>query len=148
MDDKSQLKAQLEDQTKQKSTEATSSSSTAKAKAENGASSGSTTESTEEKDVFDVRILINIHYLIERIVQIQAIVGHKKVKGQDLWRVRWVNYGPDDDTWEPIENLLSDYARQLVAEYEAKENVKKEQRLEMARRVWKTKLCNIRKNGL
>lgn len=56
-------------------------------------------------------------------------------KGQDMWRVRWVGYGPDDDTWEPRENFLEGKALNMLTEFEAERMAKKEKRKEMHRKV-------------
>lgn len=38
--------------------------------------------------------------------EVDEIVDHKyKGKSKKLYKIRWKNYGPDDDTWEPEESL-------------------------------------------
>ena len=71
---------------------------------------------------------------LEKIFEAEAIIGRKIVKGQVLWRVRWVDYGSDDDTWEPTENLLGDNVQSMMREYEANEEEKKMKRKELTRR--------------
>ena len=38
-------------------------------------------------------------------MQVQDIVGHKEVRGNLLYKIRWKGYGPNGDTWEPLETL-------------------------------------------
>ena len=49
-------------------------------------------------------------------------------QGQVTYKVRWKNYGPADDTWEPIENLQS--CLDLVEDYEKKKEDEKKKRAE------------------
>lgn len=47
--------------------------------------------------------------------EVEEIVDHQyKGKSKKLYKIRWKNYGPDDDTWEP-ENSLS--CPELIARY-------------------------------
>lgn len=43
----------------------------------------------EEKDVYNV----------------EKIIDHRRLKGKIYYRVRWENYPPKDDTWQPKETL-------------------------------------------
>lgn len=50
--------------------------------------------------------------------EIEAIVGHRKLGNKLQYLIRWAGYTPEDDTWEPIENLQS--AKLMCEEYNAK----------------------------
>jgi Chromo (CHRromatin Organisation MOdifier) domain len=45
-------------------------------------------------------------YVIERIVDAQS-----DDVGQPLYRVRWMGYSPEEDTWEPTGNVPSHFIR-------------------------------------
>jgi Chromo (CHRromatin Organisation MOdifier) domain len=45
-------------------------------------------------------------YVVERIVDAQS-----DDVGQPLYRVRWMGYSPEEDTWEPTGNLPSHFIR-------------------------------------
>lgn len=50
--------------------------------------------------------------------EVQEIIDHRKERGgKMLYRIRWKNYGPDDDTWEP-EATLS--CPDIIKKYKAK----------------------------
>ncbi|CAD5208549.1 unnamed protein product [Bursaphelenchus xylophilus] len=51
------------------------------------------------------------------VYEIQKIVGHKFEGRKVLFRIRWVGYGPGDDTWEPEGNLLGSTSVEMVDEY-------------------------------
>lgn len=44
---------------------------------------------------------------------VEKIVNEKVEGGQTLYLVRWENYGPEDDTWEPRENFVHGVNRTL-----------------------------------
>jgi hypothetical protein len=46
----------------------------------------------------------------ENVYAVDRIVGQKKVNGCDRFRVRWEGFSPQDDTWEPADNI-SDIVR-------------------------------------
>lgn len=48
--------------------------------------------------------------------EVQSIIGHKKIKGVDTYKVRWKGYDASHDTWEP-EVSLQDSAKVLLAGY-------------------------------
>ena len=51
------------------------------------------------------------------IIEVSEIVG--KGVGEDdvvLYQVRWKGYGPEDDTWEPVDNLEG--AVDVIAKFE------------------------------
>jgi hypothetical protein len=41
------------------------------------------------------------------LYELDRIVGHKTVRGRDVFNIRWKGYGKADDTWEPEGNLPS-----------------------------------------
>uniref|UniRef100_A0A915CY25 Chromo domain-containing protein n=1 Tax=Ditylenchus dipsaci TaxID=166011 RepID=A0A915CY25_9BILA len=69
------------------------------------------------------------------VFEVEAIMGHKVVKGKTFFKVRWQNFGPKDDTWEPEENLaanpiltksIENYWEHKKADKQKKGDVKKE----------------------
>lgn len=38
-------------------------------------------------------------------MKVEAIVGHRQYNGKLMYKIRWKNYGPVDDTWESHESL-------------------------------------------
>ncbi|XP_045198058.2 M-phase phosphoprotein 8-like [Mercenaria mercenaria] len=55
----------------------------------------------------------------EELFEVDKIIGKSKIKGSIVYKVRWKGYGPEDDTWEPRENLES--CQDLIEEYDAKQ---------------------------
>lgn len=49
--------------------------------------------------------------------EVESIVAHRFVDGRKQYYVKWVNFGPNDNTWEPEENL--DGSLGLVEDYES-----------------------------
>lgn len=49
--------------------------------------------------------------------EVQDIIDHRKEKGKMIYRIRWKNFGPKDDTWEP-EATLS--CPEIIKRYKAK----------------------------
>lgn len=47
---------------------------------------------------------------------VENIVGHKKVRGKIYYRVQWLGYSDDHNTWEPIANLIKP-ASNLIKNY-------------------------------
>lgn len=41
----------------------------------------------------------------EEVYELEAIVAHKKEHGKYYYKIRWKGYGPEDDTWEPSDNI-------------------------------------------
>jgi hypothetical protein len=41
----------------------------------------------------------------DSLYNIEKILDHKKVDGKDWWYIKWENYGPEDNSWEPDENV-------------------------------------------
>lgn len=52
---------------------------------------------------------------VEKFV-VSKINKHRKKKGKYEFLVSWVGYGPDDDSWEPEENLMKDVPK-IVKKY-------------------------------
>ena len=54
----------------------------------------------------------------EENYQVGKIVNHRFRKRKIQYLIRWKNYTPDDDTWEPKENLESEtieaYERKVI----------------------------------
>ena len=46
---------------------------------------------------------------------VEAIVGLKKQGSREMAKVRWLGYTPEDDTWEPVDELQN--IRELIADY-------------------------------
>jgi hypothetical protein len=49
--------------------------------------------------------------------EVVEILDSRRIRGKVLYLVRWLGYGPEDDTWEPPESLTG--AQELLAEYHA-----------------------------
>ncbi|SPP89918.1 chromodomain-helicase-DNA-binding protein 1 [Drosophila guanche] len=54
---------------------------------------------------------------LEKEYEVEAIIGHKKVRGASFFLVRWKGYSSDSDTWEPESELNCDA---LIAEFRKK----------------------------
>ena len=52
-----------------------------------------------------------LHYEVTRVLKLRRTGRGKKLQ----YYVRWKGYGPNDDTWEPIENL--DKAQEAIEEF-------------------------------
>lgn len=50
--------------------------------------------------------------------EVESLLDRKEVEGVPRYRVRWKGYTPDDDTWEPLENLQA--ILPLVQAFEAR----------------------------
>jgi hypothetical protein len=57
----------------------------------------------------------------ETLYNIEEIRDHKKVNGQDWWYIKWANYGPEDNSWEPDENVR-DFGADAILEFLSKRN--------------------------
>ena len=55
---------------------------------------------------------------------VDSIVGHKKRGRSVFFRVRWLGYSPEEDTWEPYENLKKPVGHLLV-DYVERNNLRK-----------------------
>jgi Chromo (CHRromatin Organisation MOdifier) domain len=47
-------------------------------------------------------------YVVESFVDMG-----QHVKGRRIYRVRWLDYNPEEDTWEPAENLPQHFIRRF-----------------------------------
>lgn len=63
----------------------------------------------------------------EEIYEVESILGHRVVNGQEQYLVHWKGYDSKDDTWEPLENVAS--CADIVKEYTRKERERKEREL-------------------
>lgn len=68
----------------------------------------------------------------EELFEVERIVGLSKIRGRTLYKVRWKNYGPADDTWEPVDNLQS--CLDLVEDFQQKREEDKKRRAEERRK--------------
>jgi hypothetical protein len=55
------------------------------------------------------------------LYNIEKILAHKKVNGKDGWYIKWANYGPEDNSWEPDENVR-DFGADAILEFLSKCN--------------------------
>ena len=62
-------------------------------------------------------------------------MGHKREDDIEYFKVRWVGYGPKDDTWEPEHNLVGETIRNMIIAYRAKNSQSIQKRKETAKRV-------------
>ncbi|KAI6180887.1 M-phase phosphoprotein 8-like [Aphelenchoides besseyi] len=53
----------------------------------------------------------------DNIHEIEKIISHRKERGQYRYRIRWVGYDANSDTWEPETHLLGENARQILGDY-------------------------------
>ncbi len=51
--------------------------------------------------------------------EVQEVLAHRKVKGQDQYLIRWKGYTAYDDTWEPVPNLKN--AQEALKKFKRKE---------------------------
>jgi len=55
----------------------------------------------------------------EEEFEVDHIVRHKRnKKGQLQFLIRWKNYGPEDDSWEPASNLK--HSKETLQEYKGR----------------------------
>jgi hypothetical protein len=57
----------------------------------------------------------------QTLYNIEEILDHKKVNGQDWLYIKWANYGPEDNSWEPDENVR-DFGADAILEFLSKRN--------------------------
>ena len=50
--------------------------------------------------------------------EVDEIVNSKKGKGDVVYKVKWKGYGPEENTWEPRENLEG--SKELLDKYHKK----------------------------
>uniref|UniRef100_A0A914CW57 Chromo domain-containing protein n=1 Tax=Acrobeloides nanus TaxID=290746 RepID=A0A914CW57_9BILA len=67
------------------------------------------------------------HASFENLVKQRKVTPNKQYKSQIFYRVRWINWGPDKDTWEPEENLniIKNSDNKILEEYQKKHNIGK-----------------------
>ena len=67
-------------------------------------------ESQVPVDLYSAELEADMEYAIERVV------AHGETEaGTPIYHVRWYGYGPEDDTWEPAENLPAKFIRRYRA---------------------------------
>jgi hypothetical protein len=59
----------------------------------------------------------------DTLYAIEEILDHKKLNGKDYWYIKWANYGPEDNSWEPDENVR-DFGADATLEYLSKKGTK------------------------
>ncbi|XP_064627542.1 M-phase phosphoprotein 8-like [Lineus longissimus] len=62
------------------------------------------------------------------VFEVEKIVGISKIDGQTMYKVRWVGYGPANDTYEPYDNLLS--CVDMIADYVSQQKEQRKKREE------------------
>lgn len=55
---------------------------------------------------------------------VESIVGHRKRNGKIEYQVKWLGYSDEENTWEPLENLLRP-VRNLLEDYIERKKLKK-----------------------
>lgn len=53
---------------------------------------------------------------LEEEFEVKEILDKKITNGEEYYRIRWKGYGPENDTWEPKENLT--HCQELLDEFE------------------------------
>jgi hypothetical protein len=54
---------------------------------------------------------------VERLYNIEKIVGHKMIRGIQYYRIKWEGYPSSENTWEPVDVLKECGCLDLVEEY-------------------------------
>ena len=49
----------------------------------------------------------------EEEYEVEAVIDSKRVKNGWQYHIRWKGYGPEEDTWEPKENLVGNAKDEL-----------------------------------
>ena len=52
----------------------------------------------------------------DEFYEVEEIVGKKTIRGKNHYQVKWVGYPSDQNTWEPLENLIN--VQNLIEEFE------------------------------
>lgn len=47
---------------------------------------------------------------------VEDVVQYRKYYGKEKWLIKWKGYGEDQNSWEPMENLLEDWVKQRAAD--------------------------------
>ncbi|XP_038066516.1 M-phase phosphoprotein 8-like [Patiria miniata] len=55
--------------------------------------------------------------------EVEKILATKRLRGKTLYKVRWISYGPEDDTWEPASHLKG--CQELIEEFIVEEEARK-----------------------
>ncbi|KAL3882819.1 hypothetical protein ACJMK2_029125 [Sinanodonta woodiana] len=62
----------------------------------------------------------------EETYEVENIVGKSVINGEVRYKIRWKGYGPEDDTWEPLQNMQS--CMDLLHMYETRRQQKEDEK--------------------
>jgi hypothetical protein len=48
---------------------------------------------------------------------VEYVIAHERRRSTMYYRLRWVGWGAEGDTWEPLRSLDFDRSREMVEEY-------------------------------
>lgn len=62
---------------------------------------------------------------VERLYNIEKVVGHKMIKRVRHYRIKWEGYPSSENTWEPIDVLEECGCLELVEEFHRKDECRR-----------------------